>query len=274
MIQVENTNANMNKKRVALLLFGQPRFTGNRLVTYLLKKKLLDRYATDVFACVWFDSNSSYERSDWRLSKNIKRGELVRKSAINDLYSRYGCANLKVLSPQKFTVPDFIPVEKYHALNIKKNLSNILSQLYIFQEAGRFISTAEIDNYDFIVIARTDLLINNIPNLDDLSEGFYVTSTHTRFPDLIYILSPGYIRFANTFDNMSRANWNNITEFIPELMKRESFLLEFPNEKPIALPLDVFNVSIVDTQNGFISLMKMFYSLMKMFYLHLRTKFL
>jgi len=159
-------------------------------------------------------------------------------------------------------------------LNIKKNLSNILSQLYIFQEAGRFISTAEIDNYDFIVIARTDLLINNIPNLDDLSEGFYVTSTHTRFPDLIYILSPGYIRFANTFDNMSRANWNNITEFIPELMKRESFLLEFPNEKPIALPLDVFNVSIVDTQNGFISLMKMFYSLMKMFYLHLRTKFL
>jgi hypothetical protein len=267
MIQVENTNANMNKKRVALLLFGQPRFTGNRLVTYLLKKKLLDRYATDVFACVWFDSNSSYERSDWTLSKNIKGGELVRKSAINDLYSRYGCENLKVISPQKFTVPDFVPVEKYHALNVKKNLSNILSQLYIFQEAGRFISTAEIDNYDFIVIARTDLLINNIPNLDDLSEGFYVTSTHTRFPDLMYILSPGYIRFANTFDNMSRTNWNNITEFIPELMKRESFLLEFPNEKPIALPLDVFNVSIVDTQNGFISLMKMFY-------LHLRTKFL
>ena len=58
---------------------------------------------------------------------------------------------------------------------------------------------------------------------------------------------------------MSRVNWDNITEFIPELMKRESFLLEFPGEKPKALPAEIFNVSIADTQNGLISLMKILY---------------
>jgi len=106
---------------------------------------------------------------------------------------------------------------------------------------------------------RTDLLIKSFPNLDKLSEGLYVTSAHSRFPDLIYILSPGYIQFTRSFDNMSRLNWENVDEFIPELMKRESFLLEFPDEKPKALSPEIYNVSVVDTQNGLISLVKIVY---------------
>jgi len=87
---------NNNKKRVALLFFGQPRYTGNRLITYLLKKKIFEQYNTEVFASIWYDSNASFEQSNWTLNEKVKKVSLVRKSAIKDLSSRYRCENLKL----------------------------------------------------------------------------------------------------------------------------------------------------------------------------------
>ena len=64
---------------------------------------------------------------------------------------------------------------------------------------------------------------------------------------------------------MSRANWEDISEFIPELLKRSSFLLEFPNISPVSLPRDLLDVELVHSHYSIVTLIKKWRTILSFF---------
>jgi len=169
----------------------------------------------------------------------------------------YPDIRLRTEEPRRFAPRDDIPREKYAAKNVADNLSNVISHLYVFESAGNFLrESANLSEYDFVVISRTDLWIRKFPSLDTLPAGFYTTSEHPHFPDLIFILSPSYFGFTKVFENISRAEWEDIPNFIPELLKRSSFRVEFPGVSPISLPADLLDVQIVRSHSRLVTLMR------------------
>lgn len=245
--------------RVALLYFGQPRFTTNKLAIGSQFKHIFKKYRTDVFAYLWYAKKAIYQRSDWGGShkRSWTKAPIVNPKAIDHLKGLYSDIKIKTEEPKTFLPLTEIPKDKISARNIETNLSNILSHLYIFEQSGKYLAeTGNLADYDFVVISRTDLWIKKFPPLHTLAPGFYTTSEHSRFPDLIFIFSPKFINFTKVLTNINRANWDNISEFIPELIKRSSFFLEFPNLSPVSLPREFLDVELVLSHYCIITLIK------------------
>lgn len=240
----------VKKANIALVYFGQPRFTNNFLSLPSQYNKIYKKYKTDVFAYLWYAENVEYDKSNWTFKDDTKRQKnIVHENAINHLKKYYKNIDIRYETPRKFEPHIQIPIEKIIAINVQKNVSNILSQLYIFQKAGDYLNQkSDISKYDFIVILRTDLCIRKFPNLNNLTAGFYISSVHKRFPDLIYIFSPTFLKFTKAFDNLKSLNWSKIDEFIPELLKQSSYNLEFPGFAPIPLSNKLLNVEIINEQ--------------------------
>jgi len=118
--------------RVALLLFGQPRYLDDERPYLEYKKWILDRYDTDVYVHTWFDETSqSYDVSSWSKIESCP----VLPNSIDIINSLYSPKVLVHEPPQTFQfderVSDYID-KKFTGKTDRwtiKNYSNLLSQL-------------------------------------------------------------------------------------------------------------------------------------------------
>lgn len=203
--------------KIALILYGQPRFITNGIVKEYYKK-IFDTYNVDVYGHLWWSKDETvYDVSTW--SKMNECSVLPNTPDImNELYP-----NNKIIyeSSRDFNIPEKLTNRfeyRSEVFNVK-NLKNVISHLYSFEK-----SVSQVPNdYDFYIISRTDSIIYNFPNLYTLdNDKFYISNHHDNFPDLIFVFGKKYLNFMKTYSNFE-SNIDSVWEPSAESFKCETF---------------------------------------------------
>jgi hypothetical protein len=232
--------------KVALALFGQPRFLNNPKPEISHKNFIMDKYDTDVFIHTWWDPNcKEYDVSSWSTIDRCPSD----KNAIEIIKEKFNPKLIKYETPRTFKVKDeIVKVLKEkgpgHPISERINLSNSISQLYTIEEAIKLYEKYKEENsidYDFIIMSRLDGEILDFPDLNTLStDYFYVSDHHDSFPDLIYLCGS---KFANAFKSYSI--YEEITYDLPKtdinFYKLCTFLKYYDKDllRNIKLPVEI-----------------------------------
>mgnify|MGYP001556948140 CR=1 FL=1 len=181
--------------KIALCLFGQPRFISNYIACNLYKEFILNKYDVDVYGHVW--KASSYLTSSWN-----KIGEVVGDHNVEGIIiDQYPKIKLKVEKPVTF-----------NELNLDAN--NIISQFYSIEQSVNLIENP--DQYRFILVGRWDLLLARFEPIDSLAEGYYTTNRHPSLADQLIFCSPKYLPSIKMFDLTNDPKINEKTFSIEE----------------------------------------------------------
>jgi len=242
--------------KIALLLFGQLRWINNPYTTNSHHEAIINLYDTDVFGSFWNPENSdTLSQSghiDPKTGKPFTVSPSVREST-DKIQQLYKFKNIKFSDPMKFEFADTLYEKsisrKWPEIYIDgwfqwpNAFNNILSQLYSIQSVCRLLEE-ESNNYDMIIISRPDICIWQYPNLNYLDKSkFYLSSHHTKFPDLQFIFSPKYLKaFSNVFDNtvsITDEELYSLWEPNAEALKYNSYRKYFDNNELNAIPLPV-----------------------------------
>ena len=175
--------------KVALLLFGQPRFIGNLKAAYSYYSWILSRYETDIYGHAWWTSNlQDFDCGYW---SNVKNAQ-VDPNTPKILATAYPNITIEYSAPIDFGEPQHFRDEH-----------KIKSQLYTIQRVGEILKeSGKINQYDFIILSRYDVEITEFPDLNTLDkDGIYSMQNHPGMADQIFIFSPNYIEFTSTYKN-------------------------------------------------------------------------
>lgn len=225
--------------KVALLLFGQPRHVENLKVFNSHVEHILSKYDTDVFCHAWFAKGHSFIPSTWSKLSAIKCNEDV----IDIIQDKYKPKILMHDEPKQFVINENIKtspaINKFEYLN-PVNINNMYSQLYSIGQVSKLFESYRIQNnveYDFVIMARYDIIILEFTSLYHLDKTFfYHGHHHDRFPDLFYVFHPKFIKSQTTYDNLdfiiekiikNQIVGKNYWDFIVECLKYNNFLLYF-----------------------------------------------
>lgn len=218
--------------KIAVLLFGQPRFVNNEKVIRSYEN-LRNTYDIDFFCHSWIDNESNYFNcpswSGLKDLKNIKDADLF----IKDFYrpKRYIFETPKVFSfnnkIQKYLDDNWTNFYSHWNLN---NYSNILSQLYSIQKVSNLASSFE-DDYDFYILGRYDTYLENFPDLNSLNvDKLYLSNHHNNFPDMIFLYGKRFLLWSNNVFDDQDDIYIKMWEPSPEFFKANSFFKRFNQE--------------------------------------------
>ena len=233
--------------KVALLLYGQPRFLDRPEVLDAYNRFIFNSYQTDVFAQCWFDSAGNYGNpSSWASNHGAKHH--IPDNAPQQIMDLYNPVSLLVEKPQRF-IPDQLNIgvfEKRFSGNeffSLDNISNTVSQIKALDNVCQMAYNAT-NHYDAYVLGRYDAVLDNFPDLMTLKSGKFYMPMNGHFNDLVNIFSH---HFLNDNHNPFYSLWwrilhdrllNEKVELpIPEMYKyehfKESYGLEYIERYPM-----------------------------------------
>lgn len=136
----------------------------------------------------------------------------VPKNVLKIIYDIYKPAMSKYDVSREFKFDDDVYKflsEKFTDQRWNEKLySATLSQMFSITEVGKLLSEhVDVHNtvYDFIILSRYDLILNEFPNLNELNkEKFYMQCENKKFLDQILVFGPKFRNFLTIFDKM---NW-------------------------------------------------------------------
>jgi hypothetical protein len=227
--------------KVALLFFGQPRFIENTQVlnTY---KNIIQRYNADVFCHVWWEDSGRYDTS----TCNNMNGCDISKNAIDIIKENYKPKIITVETPRKFVMPDDakqILDDKFtdkHTWWNHHTYGCLMSQMYSIQCVSREFEKYEAKTnkkYDWIILARFDALVKNLPSLDHPKlpkDKFYISNHHPNFPDLLFCYARRFCVWSSNVFNDMPSVCATIWEPSGEAFKSGSFYKRFTKKDMIA----------------------------------------
>lgn len=157
--------------KVALLLFGQPRGIDKEDVLLSHKKFILDKYDTDVYCHMWYSpSQSNYEVSTHAGSTSTA----VIQGSDSIIRTRYNPKEMRVEPPRVFDCETYIRAfESTGEFKCSANFPNYISQIYSVEQVAKLCMESKLQ-YDMIVVARYDLVIDSFPELDELNPKFFL----------------------------------------------------------------------------------------------------
>jgi hypothetical protein len=218
--------------KVALLLFGQPRCIQKDDVYLSHKKLILDKYNTDVYMHCWYNKENTLGDTCFDISPNFS---YIPGNAPDILINRYNPKKALFESIKKFELNDNM-IEKCSQYFSNKDfgriLPNLLSQFYSIEAVNRLIYNDK-DNYDFIILARYDHILYELPNLFLLNKNnFYVSDEHPRFPDALFIFGTKFIESQYTYTNITNlipfiGNSDYIPDLNAEYFKKMQYYLNY-----------------------------------------------
>lgn len=217
--------------KVALLLYGQPRGIDKEDVWLSHKRFILDKYDTDVYAHMWFDSDATqFEMSSH--ATNMTATVIPNSDTI--IRERYAPIEMKVESPRQFQCEAYIGAfETGGKYKCSSNFPNYISQLYSVEEVAKLCIQSNI-KYDMIVVARYDTVIDEFPELDELNPNFfYHMNHHPKFPDIFFLFSHKFLESQLVFTGLEERIRKNldtgyIWEPFPECMKFLKYIDIYP----------------------------------------------
>jgi len=262
------------RPRVALVLYGQPRFVASKIAARS-QLRFLRKLDLHIFGHVWFsDELKVLPVSSWSDTEPIN----VDENAIEIIKRSWPGITLKSEPPINFEIDEFRdslgavkPLKDSNSLeNMTQNAKNQISQLYSIDQALNLANTSNTAyKFDYYILTRYDCLINNFPKYKNWSPGKLLLTSHHAFPDPIIIGSPEMINATNAYPN-----WKKYIEespfFLPaEEFKRIEFLSHFKTS-------DYTNVkSRVDflrTDSRLIGYYKLLFNLSRMNFLRARIR--
>lgn len=209
--------------KIALLLYGQPRFLNNPKSGQGIKAHILDKYGTDVFGHVW--SAEKYIPSTW-----TNLGEIPGIANLEEkLLELYPCIHLDVEEPKDFGYDEV-------------NVNAAASHLYSMQKVGKLLS--RLSNpvyYDYIILTRYDLHLHDLQDISEVEKGFYCMQDHPGIADQLFVFTPEYFEFLNAFDNYDEIRKEH-SEFSLELFKKSHFERSFLGQ---SIKRVGFNLSLI-----------------------------
>lgn len=210
--------------KIALCIFGQPRFLDNQFIKKFLDEHLYSQGDVDVFTHFWFDKNSSnFKSSDWNHINYLQKDDTIKC-----IYETYSPKKILYEPPKNFK--NYLDENHFNILKklnyyTENNTYNLLSHLYSFEKSTELVE----GEYDFIVITRYDNLILKFPKLNGLKNGFYVTNQYNgNFSDVIFLSTPNFLEGMKVFSNFKDVV-SNLTTMTAECVKKEVFLKFFSN---------------------------------------------
>lgn len=225
--------------RVALVLYGQPRFLDNPHTLESHRRFLLDRHDTDVFCHTWWDANlAGYDAT-------FVEGQVPPDSdAISKITAGYTPSALAYEPPRKFEFPTEARkavASKFSADRWNARVeNNLASQFYSLEAAANLVNVPTA--YDFIVVTRLDVPMASFPSLATLSSRkFYVSDAHPRFPDFIFVFGPQFLasqKIYSRLQNLIADRLDAMPDICGEYIKYASFidLFDKSNIRPAYMP--------------------------------------
>ena len=231
--------------KVALCLFGQPRFLDNPYPFKSHKKHILDKYDVDCFSHLWWeDGIKKFDTNPWAFrSENC---DVNFNDPVDIINNQYVPIRMVVEAPRTFRLSQEtlnLTQSKFSSEDLwsERVLSNNSSHLYSIENSLKLIE--EPNKYDFIILSRYDNYIHNFPNLYELdSSKFYLSDHHLRFPDLLYVFGSEYIHSQYTFSNidyLADKYMNDFWEPSAECYKYFNFLDKFSLDNLVRIHLPI-----------------------------------
>lgn len=164
--------------RVALCLYGQPRFYNSKSFE-TLKTHVIDRWNADVFFHTWWDPSevgTYYEAAPW---SRIPREDLyVEDGVVDELVGMYKPVAWLAEKQREFKDDDYTG----NCSDANYHPSNIVSMFYTWKESGRLKREHEKKEgfkYDWVIRARFDTFIESaLPDMETFEKGAcYVPDT-------------------------------------------------------------------------------------------------
>lgn len=218
--------------KVALLLYGQPRFVNRVDVFKSHIQDILSKYDVDTYCQLWYSSSFQYEDiSTWAKNHGaVAACDAIPYDAPSYIMDAYNPMRMSIDKPvfedPSESVTQYLKRRfgdnRYYS---EGNMRNIISVGYALDRVCNLVY--DRDNYDFYVLARYDAILENFPRLEMLNRNKFYVPMHGDFNDLIQIFGPSYL---NTYEDMAYNVKNNlswhqeVTLPIPELYKQMSYM--------------------------------------------------
>lgn len=186
-------DTNNKKLKIALLFSGQARFFDSEPYESI-KKHILDNpnYDCEIYCHFWWDNGIQlkYECSPWN-----GWGELpIRKDTYQKLYDLYKPVSIKWNFPLAREETDF-GLNTIH-VNTPYNVRSMYTSLQRVYEQFETVNNLKFDSnskYDFIVRIRYDTILEEFPDLKELSEIYteptlFVTDKYPieKYPESVF----------------------------------------------------------------------------------------
>ena len=222
----------MVQPKVALILYGQPRFISTKLASRS-QRKFLKNCDVSTFGHVWFSKiDTKLETSSWNTIVKLR----IDSDALSIIADQWPGISLKAEEPREFEVREFqtgLGVFKWNPKlpiggNTRRNASNTVSQLYSINQALSLANAAnEVRPFDYYVLTRYDCVIGYFPNYKKWEIDKLLLTSHHDFPDPLLIGTPSIVNATNAFPNWQAYAGNSDFFTTPEELKKEEFLNHF-----------------------------------------------
>lgn len=221
--------------KVALLLYGQPRFVDRHDVWCSHRDSIMSVYETDVYAQMWYDQKGSYEKlSSWAAEKSRFEYPSIPISAPDIIQKQYEPVSMLIQKPLKVEFDpevEELMLERFTGNQFfsMDNMKNIVSQVTAIDNVCRLAYATE---YDFYVLARYDAVLENFPDLNSLEQGKFYLPHGGHFNDLVHVFSKDFLLSGDS-NPFAYLGWEICNEFwlhlqveepIPELYKYHYFM--------------------------------------------------
>ena len=222
-------------KKIALCLYGQPRWVQLPYQFNAYKRWILSKYNVDVFTHFWLsDDSENFNYGDWSVGKKYNCKYVKNSKEI--IIEKYNPLKFKFEKAKKFELDEnsrkLVKNLKWYSLNTENAL---LSHLYSMSESINLIDDIKI--YDFIIVSRYDTFIINFPDLNQLDNNrLYLSDAYLDFSDQLVMGGPNQMKTQALFDKIPLL-CGMVTALNPENFKQQSFELSFDNQNILRIPM-------------------------------------
>lgn len=240
--------------KIALILFGQPRFVDFKLAS-LSQKWALRSYDVSYFGHVWEEEiSTSFEVSSWTGLRDIK----MPSNALRHILKNYPKINIvsdKVEKFNQFFASDedvskirefwenFTFESDFYLLGTKPAtmFRNTLSQLYSVHRALELFELSNKENdFDIVILTRYDAVVLGLPNLSRLNQNsIYIEKTNREFADVLIIGGQKEILNTDAFPAIVELS-ENINIPSAELYKQSAYLSKSSAEQIQEIGINLF----------------------------------
>lgn len=222
--------------KVAILIFGQPRFIDNEYVSRRLMRWARHSEVT-FFGHSWFSSPHDFP-SSWSGLKKIQ----LPHDAETKIRIQYPNIELEMDYPKRFSLNEGVlsiePIQADSASFDSQeaiNVSNTLSMLYsINRVLSLFLNSSNPQQYDIVLLTRWDNYIlyypqpKNLPNL-----GLNLVNQWPGFPDVLLSGPLGEIQATDVLPVLSSVleEFTDETPLVGENLKHYAFTIQSDSKK-------------------------------------------
>jgi hypothetical protein len=233
--------------RVALCLFGQPRFVDNPYGFDSHFNNIISKYDADVFAHAWIPTEQDGNITPYETSYWVNTEVFPPKDSETIILDKYKPLKYSFEPPQSFSLKDSIrDVVKDLEYYKKTQENNLISHLYSLSKSIKLL--CGLPKYDWVIISRYDNYIHNMPNLTGLpSDELYLSSQYSHFVDVLMFGGQSQIE-SMICDDDSTIEYlcNHINNFTPEEFKRVSFNRYYKTECRIPIGVGILRSSTLE----------------------------